>query len=181
MSTSANKPELSRALLDWLTRIEGAVATLAFALMVVIAAADVLMREVTGQGLDGAREAAVLLMVVLVMAGFGLATAGSRQLRPRFTDNLVPERWQPGVIRFGDLLTALIYLLLAVLGAILVGESIRLGELTPVLRLPSALVQSVLPLAFTIGIIRHLLFFWRPGLRPGDDLGALVAKPSRGP
>ncbi len=160
----------ARHLLELLRTTERVVATLAFILMVVVAAVDVALREFTGQGLDGAREAAVLLMVVLVMTGFGLATAAGRQLRPRFADSLVPEGWQPALKRLADVLTAVIYLFLAVLAGVLVGQSIGLGEQTPVLRLPSALIQATLPLAFTTGALRHLVFAWQPNLRPADEL-----------
>ncbi|TVR92845.1 MAG: hypothetical protein EA418_12815, partial [Wenzhouxiangellaceae bacterium] len=76
-----NKQTAKRTL-TFLTGTERIVATVAFALMVLVSASDVALRELTGQGLDGAREAAVLLMVVLVLTGFGLATASGRQLRP---------------------------------------------------------------------------------------------------
>lgn len=169
--------EISNRLLSFLRFLEQAVATAAFALMVVVAAADVALREFTGQGLDGAREAAVLLMVVLVLTGFGLATASGRQLRPRFADGLVPQHWQPGLKRVADVLTALIYLLLAIIAAVLVSQSIALGEQTPVLRLPSALIQAALPLAFATGALRHLVFAVHPNLRPVDDL--MLVAPGR--
>ncbi len=164
--------------LSCLTRCERIIATGAFVLMVVVSFTDVALREITGQGLDGAREAAVLLMVVLVMSGFGLATAAGRQLRPRFLDGLIPDAWTPTVQRIGDLLSALIFAILAVLGAILVAQSLQLSELTPVLRLPSALIQLVLPAAFLVAVVRHLVFFLRPDLRPTGDIREMV---ERGP
>ncbi|MCC5865061.1 MAG: TRAP transporter small permease subunit [Wenzhouxiangella sp.] len=171
-----NKQTAKRTL-TFLTGTERIVATVAFALMVLVSASDVALRELTGQGLDGAREAAVLLMVVLVLTGFGLATASGRQLRPRFADGLVPQNWQPGLKRVADVLTALTYLLLAIIAAVLVSQSIALGEQTPVLRLPSALIQAALPLAFATGALRHLVFAVHPNLRPGEDL--MLVAPGR--
>ncbi len=165
--------EHSRRLLNLFRTTELWVATGAFGLMVLVAAADVALREFTGQGLDGAREAAVLLMVVLVLTGFGLATAAGRQLRPRFADGLTPEAWQPAMKRFADGLTALIYLMLAILAAVLVAQSVTLAELTPVLRLPSALIQLALPLAFTTGALRHLIYAYRPEIRPADEIALI--------
>lgn len=170
---STMRVEHCRRLLDFLRTTELWVATGAFGVMVLVAAADVALREFTGQGLDGAREAAVLLMVVLVLTGFGLATAAGRQLRPRFADGLTPEAWQPALKRFADLLTALIYLVLAVLAAVLVTQSMQLGEQTPVLRLPSALIQIALPLAFTTGSLRHLIYAYRPEIRPADEIALI--------
>ena len=165
-------------LLDGLTRIERFVATGAFMLMVLIAFLDVALREFFGHGIDGAREAAVLLMVVLVMTGHGLATSAGRQLRPRFTDGLVPERAQPVVRRIGDLISAIIYAILAALAAILVGESMALGELSSVLRIPHWIVQLVLPLAFASAVLRHAVFSLCPDLKPQADLRELM---ERGP
>ena len=162
-----------RWLLGFLRTIELWVATGAFFVMVLVAAADVALREFTGQGLDGAREAAVLLMVVLVLTGFGLATAAGRQLRPRFADGLTPEACQPAMKRFADALTALIYLMLATLAAVLVAQSVTLAEQTPVLRLPSALIQLALPLAFTTGALRHLIYSYRPEIRPADEVALI--------
>lgn len=163
-------------ILDLIRKIELVIATSAFVLMVVVAFLDVALREFTGTGLDGAREAAVLLMILLVLSGFGLATASGRQLRPRFADNLLPESWQPALQRFGDLLSATIFALLALLALIFVAESIQLREATPVLRIPSWLVQMVFPLAFGQAMLRHLVYCARPDLKPADNLEIMAAK-----
>lgn len=163
-------------ILTIIRRIELVIASSAFLLMVVVAFSDVALRELTGTGLDGAREAAVLLMILLVMSGFGLATASGRQLRPRFADGLVPEAWRDGVQRFGDLLSAAIFLLLACLAALFALESWQLAETTPVLRLPTWLIQLVFPLAFGQAMLRHLVYFARPELRPADDIAIMAAK-----
>ena len=166
-------------ILTIIRRIELVIATTAFILMVVVAFLDVALRETLGTGLDGAREAAVLLMILLVMSGFGLATASGRQLRPRFTDGLLPEAWQPGLQRFGDLLSAMIFALLGVLALIFVAESIQLREATPVLRIPSWLIQMVFPLAFGQAMLRHLVYFARPDLKPVDNIEIMAAKVTR--
>ena len=166
-------------LLKIIRQIELVIATGAFVLMVIVAFLDVALRETTGTGLDGAREAAVLLMILLVMSGFGLATASGRQLRPRFTDGLLPEAWQPAIQRFGDLLSAMIFALLAVLALIFVAESIQLREATPVLRIPSWLIQMVFPLAFGQAMLRHLVYFARPDLKPVDNIEIMAAKVTR--
>lgn len=166
-------------ILDLIRKIEMLIATCAFVLMVIVAFLDVALRETTGTGLDGARESAVLLMILLVMSGFGLATASGRQLRPRFADNVLPAGWRPGVQRFGDLLSAMIFALLGVLALIFVAESVYLREATPVLRIPSWLIQMVFPLAFGQAMLRHLVYFARPDLKPVDNLEIMAAKVSR--
>ena len=162
-------------ILNLIRRIELLIAVTAFILMVVVAFIDVALRETTGTGLDGAREAAVLLMILLVMSGFGLATASGRQLRPRFADGLLPARWQPGVQRCGDALSAMIFASLGMLAWFFVAESIHLGEATPVLRIPSWLIQMVFPLAFGQAMLRHLIYFARPDLKPVDSLSIMTA------
>jgi len=167
---------LISALLNLIRVGERLIATTAFLLMILVAFSDVALREITGSGLDGAREAAVLLMVVLVMSGFGLASDAGRHLRPRFADGLIAATTSPWVGRIGDLLSAAIFTLLAVLAAALVRESWLLGEVTPVLRLPTWLVQLFLPLAFGLAALRHTGYLARPELRPveGGDLAAGV-------
>jgi len=167
-------------LLELIRKIEMVIATVSFSLMVVVAFLDVALREITGTGLDGAREAAVLLMILLVMSGFGLATATGRQLRPRFTDGLLPDTWQPRIQRFGDLLSALIFALLGLLALRFVAGSIQLSEATPVMRLPSWLIQMVFPLAFGQAMLRHLIYFARPDLKPVDQISFMAEKATKG-
>lgn len=166
-------------LLTIIRKIELAIAVVAFTLMVTVAFLDVILRETTGTGLDGAREAAVLLMILLVMSGFGLATASGRQLRPRFADKLLPERWQPSVKQVGDLLSASIFAILSVLALLFVSESIYLRETTPVLRIPSWIIQMAFPLAFGQATLRHLIYGLRPDLKPSDqiEIKSVAAQP----
>lgn len=164
-----------QAILTIIRKIELAIAVLAFGLMVVVAFFDVMLRETTGSGLDGAREAAVLLMILLVMSGFGLATASGRQLRPRFADPVLPVTWQPALRRFGDFLSALIFALLGVLALLFVTESIELREVTPVLRIPSWVIQLAFPLAFGQAMLRHLIYGIRPDLKPPDQIELATA------
>lgn len=166
------------AILGWLSRIERVLATVAFISMVVVSFLDVALREMLGHGLDGAREAAIMLMVVMVMAGHGLATAAGRQLRPRFVDGLVPEALQPKIIRIGHLVSVLIHATLAALAAILVGESLLLGEASSVLGVPHWIVQLVMPAAFSSAVIRHAIYALRPDLQPQAAIRELM---DRGP
>lgn len=170
-------PTSSRRLLAVLVHTENALACSAFAVMVAAIFADVAAREVGAAGLLWAREIAVLANVVLVLTGMGLASAAGVHLRPRFADRWLPSRWDTLVVRAQEGTMAAFCLLLAALGAHLAVESLALGERTAVLGLPAWPFMAVLPLAFLVTALHHVLFALHPELRPPERLGAAGATP----
>ena len=104
--------------------------------------------------------------MVVSLLGIGLASASGSHLRPRFADRWLPRHWEPVIVRLQALLSALAFLLFAALATQLVAESIDLQERSSVLQTLVWPVQSLLPLAFAIAFVRHLLFALYPQLQP---------------
>lgn len=159
-------PKTIAVLLAAIDRIECAMVLVAFAVLAGAVFADVLLRELTGVGIAPARELAVFAMVAVALFGMDLATRDGVHLRPRFADGWLPVAWQPWLDRISNGVAAAILGTLAVFAAIVVGETLALDERSPVLRVPIAPIQLLLPLAFGLMAIRHLVGAIWPALAP---------------
>jgi TRAP-type C4-dicarboxylate transport system permease small subunit len=169
-----------QGLLRGLQSTERAITFLAFCVMIAIVFADVAVREITGSGLHWARQVGVYANILVVMLGFGLASAEAAHLRPRFADGWVPRRFQPLMPRIQEGLMALFCLAVAVVALSVVAETFRLQERSVVLRLLVWPVQAVIPLAFLIAAFRHGCYAVWPALQPQppspiDEAGATAA------
>ncbi len=131
----------------------------AFLLMAIIMFADVVARELTGSGIIWARQAAVFANVVVVMIGMGIASSQAEHLRPRFADRWLPASWEPFLRRLEHLFMAAFCGAFVWIAATVVTETFELGERATVLRsVPVWTIQIVLPIAFTLAAVRHLLY-----------------------
>jgi TRAP-type C4-dicarboxylate transport system permease small subunit len=145
---------------------EVALTSLAFAVLLVVIFADVLWRWTTGSGIFWAREVGVFANIVLTIIGIGIASSDGTHLRPRFFDRVFPARWDHGLMRIQELLTAAGFAALAWIAVGVVQETMALEDRSIVLRWLVWPVQLVLPVAFTLAAIRHGLFGLVPALRP---------------
>lgn len=151
-----------------LDRWERWITFLAFTLMTAVVFADVMSREITGSGLPWARHVGVWANIVVTMIGLGIASSTGAHLRPRFADGWLPEVWQPALIRLQEGIMAAFCLAFAVLVCVVVSESIVLQERSAILRVVVWPMQTVLALAFVIGVFRHASYAAFPDLRPVD-------------
>lgn len=156
--------------IEYLYRFEKAVALLAFAVMTLVIIADVVSRKVTGQGIAGAPRIAVYAMIITALISFGLASHNGRHLRPRFADSWLPERWLGGIIRLQECLTAVFCLTFAITAVIVVYDTYQLQETSRMLRIAIWPMQTVMPCAFFIGAIRHMIYALYPALRPNEGV-----------
>lgn len=161
----------ARAFLARLAQAERLITFAAFLVLIAVVFVDVLNRELTGSGLHWASQAGVYANVVVVMLGLGVASATGAHLRPRFADGWLPARLDAPMRHLQELLMALFCAVLAVLGADIVLETWRLGEVSPVLGNPVWPVQLIVPLAFGLAALRHGLYALWPSLRPGSAAG----------
>jgi len=151
----------------------------AFGMLVTVIFADVLSRELTGAGLYWASQTGVWANVLVVMAGFGLASADGAHLRPRFTDSWLPLGWT-GVLQFLQHLTMAVFCF--AIGALSLGVvlgSWQLGEVDIDLFLPIWPVQAALPAAFFAGGLRYTIYALCPELRP-QETSALALDNAKG-
>jgi TRAP-type C4-dicarboxylate transport system permease small subunit len=153
-------------LLKGLWTIEATVCVVAFTGTALALMADVLARELFGNGIFGAQRFAVWSNAIAGLLGFALVTAERGHLRPHFADALVPRSLAPHVDRIGELVSAAICLGLTWFAIQFVLSSARLGErgmAIPILVWP---IQLVLPWMFFSSALRHLVFAAWPELRP---------------
>ena len=148
----------------------------AFAVLVTVIFADVLSRELTGTGLYWASQTGVWANVLVVMAGFGLASADGAHLRPRFTDSWLPARWTD-VLQFLQHFTMAVFCFaIAALSLGVVLGSWQLGEVDIDLFLPIWPVQAALPAAFFAGGLRYTIYAVCPELRPMETSALALEK-----
>lgn len=146
--------------------VEATVCVVAFCGTALALMADVLAREFFGNGIFGAQRFAVWSNAIAGLLGFALVTAERGHLRPQFADGLVPKALAPHVDRIGDLLSAVICLVLTWYAVRFVQSSAALGErgmAIPILVWP---IQLVLPWMFFSSALRHIAFAIWPALRP---------------
>ena len=157
------------SLLGLLGRIERLLCISAFAVLVVVLFADVISREATAAGIHWASQIGVWANVFVVMAGFGLASAGGAHLRPRFADGWLPQSWHSVLVTIQHLCMAAFCAAIGGVALAVVLGSYRLGEVEITLFLPVWPVQAMLPLAFFTGALRHLIYALLPELRPAES------------
>lgn len=155
-----------KKLLLFLDRWERSFCTVAFAVLAAVMFADVMMRELVGNGLPWAQQTAVYANIVVALFGLGLATSGGKHLRPRFADNWLPAAWQPGLQRLGHVVSALLLLVFALVAMQLVAETRALNEIATVLRVPLWPLQALIPLSFATAALRYICYALRPSLAP---------------
>ena len=166
------KAPLAGKLLKHLDRLERLLTIAAFIVLVLVVFADVVSREVQGAGLFWASQTGVWANVIVVMAGFGLASSAGAHLRPRFADQWLPVSWHATIETLQHIVMALFCLSLGLLASRVVAGSWQLGELSLDLFLPVWPIQLFLPLAFLAGTLRHGLYAFYPSLRPIESNSA---------
>ena len=158
----------ARRITEIIYRFEKVVALLAFSVMTLVIIADVVSRKLAGHGIAGAPRVAVYAMIIASLISFGLASHKGRHLRPRFADGWLPEGW--GIIRLQEGLTALFCLVFAVAAVQVVYDTYLLQETSRMLRIAIWPMQTVIPLAFFIGAVRHGLYALYPEIRPDEGI-----------
>jgi TRAP-type C4-dicarboxylate transport system permease small subunit len=165
----SNAAERAGSILRVIGRVERAVSSAAFMLLVAVLFGDVLSRELTGTGLTWARETGVLANLVLTLVGIGIASAAGTHLRPRFADGWLPSGWNDLVEVASEWVMAVFCLAFAYLSFLAAMETAALDERFTVLRWPVWPFQMVIPAVFVVALVRHGLFALHPRLRPGRD------------
>lgn len=170
MSEAARQAEgaLSRAL-GLAFRFEMVVAMACLGVMAAVVLADVIGREVAGQGVDGAQKLAVYAFVCAGFLGLPLTTATGGHLRPRVFDTFTARHVSPAILaRMQHLPAALVSGFMAWAGLSFVIEAIGFNERSPSLNIPVWWVQTVVPWAFASSGCRHLAFALVPALSPRE-------------
>ncbi|QCO57248.1 TRAP transporter small permease (plasmid) [Pseudorhodobacter turbinis] len=140
-----------------------------FALGTIALIIDIFGREFLGNGVFGAQRFAVYCMALAGMMGFSYVISEGGHLRPSAVDRMFPEGWHAAMARFGDLLSALLCVLLAWAAFTFVSSTYQIGERDMTLPLDLWTIQTVLILAFVFAATKFMIFFIAPALRPNDN------------
>ena len=141
---------------DWLTVIVmGTLALITFA--------NVLVRYFTSQSFAWTEEFSVFLMIVLALVGSSAAVARDRHIRIEYFSGSGSMARRKSLARFGAVMVALLFALIAVLSLRLVWDDYRFGETSPGIGIPQWWYSIWLPI-LSMGIsLRALGLFIRRG------------------
>jgi C4-dicarboxylate transporter DctQ subunit len=151
---------LPARLLRALTVVEDTLLVLLLATMVVVAGAQIVLRNL----FDGALLWADPLLRVAVlwvgMIGAMVATRGDRQITVDVVSRFLPERWRAGIRVVTDLFTAVVAAMVAWSAYRLMLEDRSAGGMA-IAFVPVWVCEAVLPLAFGVISLRYLVFAFR--------------------
>jgi len=144
---------------DWLTVI-------VMALLALITFSNVLVRYFTNESFAWTEEFSVFLMIVLALVAGSASVARNRQIRIEFfADSGSPAR-QKALARFGALMMALLFTLIAVLSLRTVYDDFQYGETSPGIGVPQWWYTIWLPVLSMAIALRALGLFIRRGKQP---------------
>jgi len=147
------------AIEDWLTVI-------VMAALALITFANVVVRYLTNQSFAWTEEISVFLMIVLALVAGSAAVARHRHIRiEAFADSGSAARRRT-LARFGALMVALLFLIMAVLSARLVWDHIKWDETSPGIGVPQWWYSIWLPVLSIAIAGRALGLFVRAGREP---------------
>jgi len=144
---------------DWLTVI-------VMALLALITFANVLVRYFTSQSFAWTEEFSVFLMIVLALVAGSASVARNRQIRIEYFADSGSLKRQKALARFGALMMALLFALIAVLSVRTVIDDFRYGETSPGIGVPQWWYTIWLPVLSTAISARALGLFIRRGKQP---------------
>lgn len=158
------------AFLKWLLRLESTVAAVAYVIVAGLLLGEIIAREIFATTIWGSQRMAIYAAIYAGFLGLCLATAANSHLRPQFADRWWPSRWDKGLNRFGDFLSAALFIWLGIVGLEYVTDSYEANEVAPVIRWELWWIQSVIIYAFFSSAVRHIAFAIRPDLKPVPDI-----------
>ena len=162
--------------LRYLDIFERNVTFLAFGVLVFVMFSDVAFREITGTGLHWSRQIGVYANLFVVMFGLGVASSEAAHLRPKFADNWLPKTWEPFLDQCQEGLMFVFCLLFSIVAAQVVIETFNDNVQSIVLRIAIWPFQAIIPLAFFLTSVRHLIYTFYPNLRPINQTEDLVSE-----
>ena len=135
-------------------RIEDWLAVIVMALLALITFANVLVRYFTNSSFAWTEELSVFLMIVLALVAGSAAVARDRHIRIEFFADGGSAARRRALARFGSLMVALLFALIAVLSVRVVWDDYRFEETSPGIGVPQWWYSVWLP-------ILSLLITWR--------------------
>ena len=158
---SGTLPDEPRSLCieDWLTVI-------IMAALALITFANVLVRYFTNSSFAWTEEISVFLMILLALVAGSAAVARNLHIRIEFFADGGSLARRKALARFGSLMMALLFALIAVLSVRVVWDDYRFEETSPGIGLPQWWYSIWLPVVSALITLRALGLFIRQG-KPG--------------
>lgn len=151
-------------------RIERALAAGCMALLCLITFANVLVRYFTSSSFAWTEEISVFLMILLAMVAGSAAVARNAHIRIEYFAEGGSALRRKRLARFGTLMVALLFAVIAALSVRVVWDDYRFEETSPGIGVPQWWYSMWLPICSALITVRALQLFQRQG-RPGafDD------------
>ena len=155
---------------DWLTvAIMAALALITFA--------NVLVRYFTDSSFAWTEEISVFLMILLALVAGSGAVARNQHIRIEFFADSGPAQRRRALARFGTLMVALLFALIAVLSVRVVWDDFRFEETSPGIGVPQWWYSVWLPVVSALITVRAIGLFIRQG-KPGAFTEDETVEPS---
>ena len=162
----ASAPPRSLRIEDWLTVI-------IMAALALITFANVLVRYLTNSSFAWTEEISVFLMILLAMVAGSAAVARNAHIRIEYFAEGGSALRRKRLARFGTLMVALLFAVIAALSVRVVWDDYRFEETSPGIGVPQWWYSMWLPICSALITVRALQLFQRQG-RPGafdDSIG----------
>ena len=127
-------------------KIEEFLAALALGLVALITFANVLIRYFSDLSFAFTEEVSVCLMVIMTFLGASVAVVRNHHMRISFLADRLPALWQRRASIFSLLMIHVMFLILAVSGALFAYDDFRFEVTSPALGLPQWIYTLWLPL-----------------------------------
>ena len=136
------------------------------AIMILCLALQVLVRMVTGSGLDWAEEMSRFTFIWAVYIGSSLAAKRGAHVRLSAQFLLVPVGARLFFHMLADGVWVAFNVFFVVIGAQMVAKALEFPEISPTLRITKAYVEMIIPIAFIMMSFRTIELYirhWRQG------------------
>lgn len=128
-----------------------------FVAMVIVVIAIVMCRYVLEIQFVAGEEIARYLMIWCGYAGAAMAFRTHAHVGVVVFADMMPESWQPIILKIRHILSAVIVTLLFVFAYLCILKYISSGQLTTATKIPTALVYSIIPISMLLGIIHNII------------------------
>ena len=147
-------------------RIEDWLTVVIMALLALLTFANVLVRYFTSSSFAWTEEISVFLMILLAMVAGSAAVARNAHIRIEYFAEGGSALRRKRLARFGTLMVALLFAVIAALSVRVVWDDYRFEETSPGIGVPQWWYSMWLPICSALITLRALQLFLRQG-RPG--------------
>jgi TRAP-type C4-dicarboxylate transport system permease small subunit len=148
-----------RRALHYINLMEDGLLIGMLALMIVLAATQIILRNLLGSGIAGSDQLLRLLVLWVGLLGAVAASRDEKQINIDMLSRFLPARARSGVRVVIDLFTAVVSAIVAWQAGRFVHSEYIAGSMA-FLNLPAWVAELILPLGFGLMALRYLLFFF---------------------